>query len=1203
MAISTNGTVIARLAGGLYNTVMSNATYLEVAAQDPSTLANTLYTRDFAKSTDLAVATTLVTNLGLSTVAGLDNWVAAQLTAAGSAKGAKIVSLLNDFAGMAADATYGAAATAFNTKVDAALAASQKTGSVESKFEAAGTVPSTAATFTLTTGVDGLDKFTGGAGNDTFNATNADLGSLDSIDGGAGTNTLSITDTGSIGARVITAKNIQIVNASSATGSVGNAAAVAKLNAQQTVTYTFTTVPSESIDVTVGGIKKSFVSTGTTFTTANVADWINEVMTDAYGAVDNLQDGSDYAVATSDSVITVAADDAGVALPTISFAKTNAASLETLTITAATVRANQVASAAVTANTFTVPTGATSATLTAATEVYASSVATADTTVVATGGTALLSGGNSQTITAGNSVTASGSKGPVVINVTVAPATELTAASGTTGWDGGAGIYVTGGSTVTITDKTGTSTAGSTPAASTKSIQVGADPLLASTATNGALAGTTATTYPQTIGNIALAPTGNVSITKKTTYTDTLGYSNVKYGTGPVDVFMNGGTTASVQGAAATTIRDMQTIKTQASLTAESLPGTSKLETVNLTGVEGAVAIHSDALKTISVTDMLTERVVTVNSNTGANSGTINLNLANAIVNVVHSQATAAVVTTGASAVQRIGTSLTLTSPNTLELDAGKVKTLTVEGTTDLTIDDNSSMSALTTVTSKSAGKLTLVASNFANLTKIDASDATGALVATIDDTGDYGMTVTGGAGGDTVTLAGDISSVAVAGATVKTSISLGAGSDKLKDGGGSVAEGAVIDAGSGTDNLAATLIDDDNAAIFKNFEILDVAGLDGLEVDASSLTESTITGVTVSAAMTGGSSNTATITDIAGTALTVSVTKHTDALGSLTATLADSTGTTDTAAVTFSSANIVDENKTTTLAAFTTEGIESVSIASGGTNTYVTRTMSNVLTKFEDTSNTTKTITITGASAFTLTGIEQYTTAPVTEITTATVAAALKTIDASAATGNVTVTAGLTVDDIHSNTATTDLVFTGLTIKGGAGDDTLRNDAAGGVVTGGAGDDTITLTGAATTAGVKSSANGGDGDDTIIVGGDVSTTLTGGDGEDEFDVSDVDGLSVITTITDYSLADDTINLGSVTDLAKASATLLTGSLTTQIAAVDDDNDTDEAQWFVFDGNTYIVANNDSDQVVVKLIGVFNLTTVESVASGLFGEA
>lgn len=197
MAISTNGTVIARLAGGLYNTVMSNATYLEVAAQDPSALANTLYSRDFAKSTDLAVATTLITNLGLSAVAGLDNWVAAQLTAAGTAgKGAKIVSMLNDFAGMTADTTYGAAATAFNTKVDAALAASQRVGAVEGKFETAGVVAVANATFTLTTGIDGAALFTGGAGNDSFVATHLTLNATDVLAGGSGTDTLTVTDTG-----------------------------------------------------------------------------------------------------------------------------------------------------------------------------------------------------------------------------------------------------------------------------------------------------------------------------------------------------------------------------------------------------------------------------------------------------------------------------------------------------------------------------------------------------------------------------------------------------------------------------------------------------------------------------------------------------------------------------------------------------------------------------------------------------------------------------------------------------------------------------------------------------------------------------------------------------------------------------------------------------------------------------------------------
>jgi len=153
MAISTNGTVLTRLAGALYNTQMSNATYSEVAALDPSALANALYARDFSSATDATVATTLVTNLGLSSVTGLSNWVAAQLTAAGSAKGAKVVDLLNGFAQMSSDATYGAAATAFNTKVDTALAMSQTAGNSGGTFADVG-VSSSQATFTLTSGLN-----------------------------------------------------------------------------------------------------------------------------------------------------------------------------------------------------------------------------------------------------------------------------------------------------------------------------------------------------------------------------------------------------------------------------------------------------------------------------------------------------------------------------------------------------------------------------------------------------------------------------------------------------------------------------------------------------------------------------------------------------------------------------------------------------------------------------------------------------------------------------------------------------------------------------------------------------------------------------------------------------------------------------------------------------------------------------------------
>jgi len=218
MAISTNGTVIARLAGGLYNTQLSNQDYLDTVGLDVNALANTLYGRDFAKSTDLVVAQTLLTNLGLSSVAGLDNWVAAQLTAAGAAnKGAKIVSLLNDFAGMTADATYGSYATAFNTKVASSVAASQVAGATEGKFDAIATVPS--KTYTLTAGIDTV---VGGAGNDTIVGNSTDnatvyFSSLDNLDGGAGADTLSIVATGAVNTTTQTAVKVANVETVSLT--------------------------------------------------------------------------------------------------------------------------------------------------------------------------------------------------------------------------------------------------------------------------------------------------------------------------------------------------------------------------------------------------------------------------------------------------------------------------------------------------------------------------------------------------------------------------------------------------------------------------------------------------------------------------------------------------------------------------------------------------------------------------------------------------------------------------------------------------------------------------------------------------------------------------------------------------------------------------------------------------------------------------
>jgi S-layer protein len=255
MAISTNGTVIARLAGGLYNTVMSNATYLEVASLDPSTLANTLYSRDFAKSTDLAVATTLVTNLGLSSVAGLDNWVAAQLTAAGAEnKGAKIVSLLNDFAGMSADATYGSFAIAFNTKVDAALAASQTTGAASSDFDEVGVVVVAGAEFELTTGWDRGADFVGTAQDDSFVAGDNDWTTGDTLDGGAGTDTFEVVEVGDLAiptsATVVNIESADLIATGTVTADTRTWTGLTSLNVQATGTTALTAAATTDVTVT-----------------------------------------------------------------------------------------------------------------------------------------------------------------------------------------------------------------------------------------------------------------------------------------------------------------------------------------------------------------------------------------------------------------------------------------------------------------------------------------------------------------------------------------------------------------------------------------------------------------------------------------------------------------------------------------------------------------------------------------------------------------------------------------------------------------------------------------------------------------------------------------------------------------------------------------------------------------------------------------
>lgn len=227
MPISTNGTIITRVAGALYGEYLSNASYNElvlVSPIAPATVAANFITSDFMGRTDAQLATTVLTNLGLSSITGLNNWLAAQMTAAGSTaalKGAKLVDLLNSFSTMTTDATYGSFATTFNNNVSASLTYSQTANSAGGSFATAGANAAAAATaaaaaaaataaaaaaataaanaaaataaLTLTTAIG---TSTGTAGDDTFTAASGTWNTGDVVNGGSGNDTLNATISG-----------------------------------------------------------------------------------------------------------------------------------------------------------------------------------------------------------------------------------------------------------------------------------------------------------------------------------------------------------------------------------------------------------------------------------------------------------------------------------------------------------------------------------------------------------------------------------------------------------------------------------------------------------------------------------------------------------------------------------------------------------------------------------------------------------------------------------------------------------------------------------------------------------------------------------------------------------------------------------------------------------------------------------------------
>jgi hypothetical protein len=1176
---------------------MSNATYLEVASQDPSTLANTLYSRDFAKSTDLAVATTLLANLGLASQAGLDAWVAAQLTAAGAAnKGAKIVSLLNDFAGLASDATWGTYATAFNTKVDAALAASQKTGSVEAKFEAAGVVAVADATFTLTTGID---KVTGGAGADTVVATTATMSANDSADGGDGVDTLTITQADAVAALAGTYTNIEnlVVKSDAAVGGASVAAVTASA-----ATYTITTPggTTGSVTLTVGAQDVIYTGSATAATAATnaAAAIVASLTSQGYTVVTSgTPTATEVKVARSSDVITVTGLTSGAALPVIT-AKAAAAGADYPAITSVAGKAAVTASvgSVLSATKF-----ATDVNVTAGTEAGVSAAATANVTVKATAGAASVVGGNDVTASGKGSVVVTDAAGNVKVTVT-------SLASGATTVNSGKAVTVTAAATKLNTDAnavsgslaTGTVTIGTAPVAGTNP--------------------TTTTGYPQVITDVIDNPTGDVTVNYSTTFTTQAGQFTRAFGNGAVNVYTNGAKNVSVTGGATATITDVQTTKLSATSASTAVAGTSTLNNVTINGTTGAVGITSNALDTLKVVNTASagSTAVTVTNATTAGHS-LALTVGNATATVTDDTATSVTVTTEAQTESTAAGA----SASTLTLNAAKATTLTFSNSLKVT-NVAGTTGKITSIVANGSGALDLVAIQAATgtvdkLTSIDASAATGAVSMELTRTiagasTDHSLTVTTGSGADTIKLNHELKggTNSTSGALVSNTVNLGAGNDFFLNnnaGTSAISAGASVDGGDGTDVISANLVTVGNSQIIKNFEGYDIGalGASAATYDGSLLGANT-TKVTVKTAM----NNTAaiTVTNLkTGGDLTVSARDATDGTqaGKVVLTLADATATDDNFTLNFaasaSSSATAGAGVSSGLTSVTTSGLEKVTISSAGTaKTSAGNFINNELDSLNDTANTIASIVITGGNDFKLNDFDAV-TATQSTTPTADIASALKLIDGSAATGNLTISAGTTTDDVSGTNF--DVKYTGLKIVGGSGNDTLTINAKNGVVDGGAGNDTL------------------------IAAQGTNATLTGGEGKDTFDVSSAkqgasgdSATSSTATINAVTIADfavgDTLKVGST---SLSSATIVNGttavaSATSLFTAIEaaltaSTVGTDVAVWFKYGSDTYIAIETGSTNgftdgdIVVKLTGTHVLTAaaVATPATGLFGEA
>jgi Ca2+-binding RTX toxin-like protein len=385
---------------------------------------------------------------------------------------------------------------------------------------------------------------------------------------------------------------------------------------------------------------------------------------------------------------------------------------------------------------------------------------------------------------------------------------------------------------------------------------------------------------------------------------------------------------------------------------------------------------------------------------------------------------------------------------NTLTgVDSGDVETLTISGSAGLTITDDID----------------------AQVATVDASTATGDIDVEEDSTN--AVTLTGGAGDDTLEFDGTTTDDSVAG---------GAGDDRIIFDGGEFDNADTVDGGDGTDTLVA------ESADLTGYTIADPATLSNIEV----LEVSDDLGADLTVADVQAGIDTVTIAqDFGNAARTIQFEAGTKTVN-LQAAIDGALTVADTGDAENDVLSLVnDQDGNVDVFAdqdLLINGFETVTIdgnADGDTA--------------QDLENVTLTPDGDGTATLNLIGSDQF---------NATNTITAGAIDASGLTGdavlNMTAAAAGVETITGSANGDTLLGDASSSIDGGAGDDDITGGANDDTLIGGAGDDQITADSG------DDSIEGGAGDDTFELAGNLTSadTIDGGDGDDTLNVTDLSG-------------------------------------------------------------------------------------------------